>query len=167
MRLRPDQTWLTACLQYTTEHFGAFTIQVKTLICDARESNILVSCITIAFCLPQGLASIVYALAMLGYHPGKRWLIDFHRGVESSFKDIPPESMAMLQKAYAILKFSAATPHGPGSSLAATLETGDPTCASGREAAAPAAATESAFGGRIGRRGGRPMSERPSRFASR
>ena len=49
---------------------------------------------------------MVYALALMGYHPSRQWLLHFHSGIDASFQDIPPASMAMLHKAYSLLRFS-------------------------------------------------------------
>ncbi len=53
----------------------------------------------------QGLANVVYAVALMGYCPGKVWLVRFHRLVDSH-REIHPASMAMLQKAYRLLRFT-------------------------------------------------------------
>lgn len=82
----------------------------------------------------QGLSSVVYALALMGYHPSRPWLLHFHSGIDS-FRDIPPASMAMLHKAYSLLHFS-------------------PVSTSPAAAAAPATAPVTGPGGRKASMGG-------------
>lgn len=55
-------------------------------------------------CLLQGLACVVYAVALMGYRPGKPWLVRCHC-VLSSFQELHPACQTMLRKAYALLAF--------------------------------------------------------------
>ncbi len=129
----------------------------------------------------QGLASVVYALALMGYHPGKPWLYRFHCGIDTS-QDIPPASMAMLHRAYALLQFSPAAAAAAGGEAAGAPGRAEGAAAGiaaagdvlheaaergeAEEAAGQASAAGSGSAPRPGSSSAKRVS-RPSRFAER
>ena len=91
LKLRPDHRWLESSLSVVMRESDCFTL--------------------------QGLASVIYALGLLGYHPGSKWLnrmrqevssrsteASLRARVEDGENEVHPAVLSMLRKGFAMLQ---------------------------------------------------------------